>query len=73
MKRVILHIALLLIATPACSGAWLREKDSAFVAAAVTAFKDSDGRYDYKSSLYAEWGYRPNLTIGFDFEEHRDV
>lgn len=73
MKGVILHIALLLIATPAWSGAWLREKDSAFVAAAVTAFKDPDGRYDYKSSLYAEWGYRPNLTIGFDFEEHRDV
>ncbi|WP_170762442.1 hypothetical protein [Ruegeria lacuscaerulensis] len=72
MYRVFLLLTLLLAAAPAQSGAWLREKDAAFTAASVTAFKDSDGSYDYKSSLYAEWGLRSNLTVGFDFEENRD-
>lgn len=64
--------ALLFMASPAWPGAWLRAKDSAFTAASVTVFKDDYG-YDYKSALYAEWGYRENLTLGFDFEENRDV
>jgi len=73
MFRVVFLLFALLAATPVWPGAWLREKDSAFTAASVTAFKDPDGLYDYKSALYAEWGYKPNLTIGLDFEENRDL
>lgn len=72
MVRVLFLLSFLLVAAPAWPGAWLREKDAAFTAASVTAFKDPDGSYDYKTALYAEFGYRPNLTIGLDFEESRD-
>jgi hypothetical protein len=73
MCRIVLLLSLLLAAPPAWSGAWLREKGAAFTAASVTAFKDPDGRYDYKTGLYAEYGYRPKLTIGLDIEENRDL
>ncbi|WP_254437418.1 hypothetical protein [Ruegeria arenilitoris] len=72
MFRVLALLLLLLSAAPAWPGAWLREKDAAFTAASVTAFKDRGGSYDYKTALYAEFGYRPNLTIGVDFEQSRD-
>jgi len=73
MYRAIVLLLALLSAPPAWSGAWLREKGAAFTAASVTAFKEADGGYDYSSSLYAELGFRPKLTIGFDFEENRDL
>lgn len=73
MYRVLLLLSLLLAAAPAWPGAWLREQDAAFTAVSVTAFKEPDGGYDYKSALYAEWGKKPNLTIGLDFEENRDL
>ena len=72
MYRTLLFLTLLLAPAPAWSGAWLLEKDDAFTAASVTAFKENEGGYDYKTSFYAEWGYRPNLTVGIDFEESRD-
>ncbi len=73
MGRVVLLLFLLLAAAPARPGAWLQEKDSAFTAASVAAFRNQDGSFDYKSSFYAEFGYRPNLTIGLDLEERQDL
>ncbi len=73
MSRVICFILLLLAASPVWPGAWLREKDQAFTAASVTAFEDPNGMYDYKTAVYAEFGYRPGLTIGLDIEENRDL
>ncbi|WP_058282077.1 hypothetical protein [Ruegeria denitrificans] len=72
MFRVLVFLSLLLSAAPAWPGAWLREQGTAFTAASITAFKDPDGSYDYNTALYAEYGYRPNLTIGLDFDESRD-
>ncbi|WP_420585081.1 hypothetical protein [Ruegeria sp.] len=73
MYRAVFLFLALLAASPAWSGAWLREKGSSFTAASVTAFRDQYGGYDYKSSLYAEVGFRQNLTIGLDFESNRDL
>ncbi|WP_237217996.1 hypothetical protein [Ruegeria lacuscaerulensis] len=73
MYRALYLLFIILLASPAWSGAWLRGKDSAFTAASVTVFKEPDQGYDYASALYAEWGARDNLTIGFDFEENRDL
>ncbi len=73
MRRIVCLLLLLTIASPALSGAWLREKDAAFTAASATVFKEQHHGFDYKSSLYAEWGARDNLTVGFDFEENRDL
>ncbi|WP_281995365.1 hypothetical protein [Ruegeria faecimaris] len=73
MYRIALILHLLLMASPAWSGAWLREKDAAFTAASLTAFRLPEDGYDYKTSLYAEWGYSQNLTVGFDFEQNQDL
>ncbi|KUJ78397.1 hypothetical protein AVO44_14705 [Ruegeria profundi] len=72
MCRVVFLFLLLMAAAPAWSGAWLREKDAAFTAASVTAFKDPDGSFNYKTALYAEYGLRPKVTIGLDLEQNRD-
>lgn len=74
MARLAFISALLLaLCGPAFAGAWLRDQGSVFTAAAVTAFPDQGGAYRYKASLYSEWGFRPNLTIGLDAEEHQDL
>jgi hypothetical protein len=73
MRRVSILLILLLAASPAWSGAWLRDKGAAFVSTAVTAFKEPDYGYDYKGSFYAEYGLREKLTLGLDVEEHRDI
>ncbi|WP_254453080.1 hypothetical protein [Ruegeria atlantica] len=73
MRRVSIIFILLLAASPAWSGAWLRDKGTAFVSTAVTAFKEPDYGYDYKGSFYAEYGLREKLTLGLDVEEHRDL
>lgn len=73
MHRVLTILFLLLMASPAWPGAWLRDKGTVFVAASLTAFKEQDDGYDYKTSLYAEWGLRENITLGLDVEEHRDL
>ncbi len=72
-RQVLIYLLLALLSTPAFAGAWLREKGSSFTALSVTAFKEEDGIYKYKSALYAEWGLRPKLTIGLDVEEHQDL
>ncbi len=56
----------------ASAGAWLRDQGTVFAATSVTAFKEHD-TYRFKTSLYAEWGFRPNLTLGLDAEEHQDL
>ncbi|MGV6805614.1 MAG: hypothetical protein ACWA49_15560 [Ruegeria sp.] len=58
---------------PAVAGAWLRDKGAAFVAVSATGFQEADGTVQYKSSIYAEWGMRPSLTIGLDAEEHQNL
>ncbi len=73
MCRIVCLLLLLTTASPALSGAWPRAKDAAFTAASATVFKEQHYGFDYKSSLYAEWGARDNLTVGFDFEENRDL
>lgn len=58
---------------PVWAGAWLREIGSVFTAASVTGFKEADDVQKYKTSLYAEWGLLPKLTLGLDAEEHQDL
>ncbi len=72
-RRVLIFLLLIAFAAPAWAGAWLREKGTSFSALSVTAFKEEDDIYKYKSSLYTEWGLRPKLTIGLDAEEHQDL
>ncbi|KIC37724.1 hypothetical protein RA27_21085 [Ruegeria sp. ANG-R] len=73
VRLVLICMLLLALGAPARAGAWLREKGSSFTAISVTAFREEDDVYKYKSSLYAEWGLRPKLTIGLDAEEHQDL
>lgn len=74
MTRLIaLLLSFLLASGPALAGAWLREQNKAFTTLSVTGFREKDGAIAYKTSLYAEWGMRPNLTLGLDAEEHRDL
>ncbi|WP_254447902.1 hypothetical protein [Ruegeria arenilitoris] len=64
-------LLIVMLGTPVWGGAWLREKGSVFSAASVTGFKEADNIFHYKTSLYAEWGAFPKLTIGLDAEEHQ--
>ena len=73
MRSLFVIVLLILSPAPAWPGAWLREKGTAFVSMAVTAFKEDDYGYDYKGSFYAEYGLRENLTLGLDVQEHRDL
>lgn len=73
MRLVLISVLLAAAGTSAWAGAWLREKGSSFTAISVTTFEEGEGGYKYKSSLYAEWGLRENLTIGLDAEEHQDL
>ncbi|WP_299984632.1 hypothetical protein [uncultured Ruegeria sp.] len=70
---VLIFLLFITMGTPASAGAWLREKGSSFTAISLIVFKAEDDIYKYKSSLYAEWGLRPKLTIGLDAEEHQDL
>ncbi|WP_254446005.1 hypothetical protein [Ruegeria sp. HKCCD7255] len=71
-RFVSLLLVCLALCGPAWSGAWLREKGTAFTAFSATAFKEDHGIYSYKTSFYSEWGLRPKLTIGLDAEERHD-
>ncbi len=65
MGRILIILTLILSApAPSFAGAWLREKGKTFTALSVTAYKDEDGFYDSKTSIYAEYGLRPGITIG---------
>lgn len=72
-RLIFILIASILASDPAMAGAWLREKDTAFTAFAVTGFSEAGDSVQFKTSLYAEWGMRPDLTIGLDAEEHQDL
>ncbi len=72
-RLVLIFLLTCMLCGPGSAGAWLREKDSVFAATSVTAFREDDDAYKYKGALYAEWGFRPNLTIGLDAEEHQDL
>lgn len=73
MKRFLCAVLLLFAACgPVLAGAWLRDKGAGFSAVSVTGFKESDV-YKYKTSLYAEYGLGPRLTVGLDAEEHQDL
>lgn len=74
MRRLLVTTMIFVVLCgPLWAGAWLREKGSVFTATSVTGFKEPDGDFKYKTSLYAEWGALPNLTIGLDAEEHQDL
>ncbi|WP_170456386.1 hypothetical protein [Ruegeria arenilitoris] len=74
MARLIAFLcASLVFSTPALAGAWLREKGASFTSLALTAFCEPGKDIRFKSSLYGEWGMRPNLTLGLDAEEHQDL
>ncbi|MEX0318727.1 MAG: hypothetical protein AB3N21_12285 [Ruegeria sp.] len=74
MRRTLLAIILALMATgPACAGAWLREKGTGFVAATTTVHRLEKYAYEYKSSLYLEWGAFERVTLGLDVNEHQGL
>ncbi len=71
-RLALLSSVLFLLCNPAWSGAWLREKGKTFTATSVSVFKDGPD-FDYKTSLYSEWGAREKLTLGVDVEGNRDL
>ncbi len=57
-----------LSASTADAGAWLREQGKGFIAGSVTAGGD-----DTIVNAYAEYGWRPNTTVGLDVESNSDA
>jgi len=58
--RLLPSLVALICATPAWSGAWLREEGTGFVSA--SALQQQTGETD--AALYVEYGLRPKLTLG---------
>ncbi|WP_299287312.1 hypothetical protein [uncultured Tateyamaria sp.] len=61
MIRALLVLMLSLAAYPADAGAWLREHKTGFLAFSGTVDENSET----EGSVYAEYGLRPKLTLGF--------
>ncbi|MFD3189757.1 hypothetical protein ACFMPD_05715 [Sedimentitalea sp. HM32M-2] len=55
-------------APPALAGAWLREQKTAFTALGATV-RGHDQGIDYETRFYLEYGLRPRVTLGLDFNE----
>lgn len=72
-RSLAMLILCLLASTAAQAGAWLREEGKGFISASATVHKSNDPLsetgIDYKSSVYAELGITPSLTMGFDLNE----
>lgn len=66
MIRAIILLIIVALPTTAQAGAWLREKGTAFLSWSNTISARSDSRYATDTSLYAEYGLTPRLTVGFD-------
>ncbi len=69
MCRILAFCILFLTAAhSAYAGAWMREQGSGFLAVSATLHQNNNV-LDYKSAVYAEWGFSPRLTLGFDLNE----
>lgn len=66
MFRVLTLVLLLILPQTAQSGAWLREKGAVFLSWSNTVSTLSSNLYATDTSLYAEYGLTPRLTVGFD-------
>lgn len=66
MLRILALSGLLALPTMAHSGAWLLEKRTAFLSWSNTISATPETLYATDTSLYAEYGLTPHLTVGFD-------
>jgi len=66
MLRILTLLALLVLPTMAQSGAWLQEKSAVFLSWSNSISTLPETRYATDTSLYAEYGLTPRLTVGFD-------
>ncbi|GGH36034.1 hypothetical protein SAMN05444007_108205 [Cribrihabitans marinus] len=68
----ILFILLICLAAPhsARAGAWLREAGAGFLSVSGTGYH-ADPVWEYRSSLFAEWGLHRNMTLGLDADEYQ--
>ena len=62
----------LLAATPAQSGAWLREHGEAFLAVTAT-LRRGDPQAQLENAIYGEYGLRPRLTLGIDINQRPGI
>ncbi|WP_146064162.1 hypothetical protein [Jhaorihella thermophila] len=60
------------VAGTATAGAWLQQPGRAFLAVSATGYA-RPGRADMMSSLYAEYGLLPRLTVGLDVNGHAAI
>ncbi len=66
MGRILFAAFLLVsVASEATAGAWVQPPGGAFLAVSATGYASSGGE-DTTSSLYAEYGLLPRLTVGLD-------
>ena len=66
MVRVIVVLILVILPATAQAGAWLREKGTLFLSWSNSISTLPDSLYATDTSLYAEYGLTPRLTVGFD-------
>lgn len=66
MVRVLVLLGLLILPVTAQAGAWLREKGTVFLSWSNNISTLSNSLYATDTSLYAEYGLTPRLTVGFD-------
>lgn len=58
------------MAAPASGGAWLRDPGTGFASASATVRSDASlDAPTYETSIYAEYGLRPGVTVGLDVFE----
>ena len=71
--RLALAVLLLsaIAAPPALAGAWLRDHKTAFFAVGTTVRGNKEMLPEYETSLYAEYGIAPFITLGLDVNEVR--
>lgn len=62
--RTLLIIWAVMLASPALAGAWMREQGTGFLS--FGPIYEETG--EVNGSLYAEYGLRPNLTLGIKFD-----
>jgi len=66
MIRVIVLLILVVLPETVQAGAWLREKGTLFLSWSNTISTSPTSLYASDTSLYAEYGLTPRLTVGFD-------
>ena len=67
---LVLILCLCVLPAPLAAGAWLRDKGAGFFSAGSSLQRDpGTGALKYDSSLYAEYGLLPRITVGFDYND----